>query len=42
MLAGAPKGFGDVTDLIVLDSIQWCFPALDAAAQARHLRLVQD
>ncbi|WP_351237688.1 hypothetical protein [Streptomyces sp. NPDC002133] len=41
MLAGAPKGFDDVTDLIVLDSIQWCAPPLDAAAQARALRLVQ-
>ncbi|MGW0704325.1 hypothetical protein ACWD0A_34635 [Streptomyces sp. NPDC002867] len=35
MLAGAPKGFDDVTDLIVLDSIQWCTPALDTTAQAR-------
>ncbi|MGW6569820.1 hypothetical protein [Streptomyces sp. NPDC054975] len=42
MLASAPKGFDDVTDLIVLDSIQWCSPALDVAAQARALRLVQD
>jgi hypothetical protein len=42
MLASAPKGFDDVTDLIVLDSIQWCTPALDVAAQTRALRLVQD
>ncbi|MFI6107595.1 hypothetical protein [Streptomyces sp. NPDC051310] len=42
MLASAPKGFDDVTDLIVLDSIQWCTPALDTTAQARALRLVQD
>lgn len=42
MLASAPKGFDDVTDLIILDSIQWCTPALDATAQARALRLVQD
>ncbi|MDH2393746.1 hypothetical protein QCN29_34290 [Streptomyces sp. HNM0663] len=42
MLAGVPKGFDDVTDRLVLDSIQWCTPALDVAAQARALRLVQD
>ncbi|MEU3708369.1 hypothetical protein AB0E82_39535 [Streptomyces anulatus] len=42
MLASAPKGFDDLTDLIVLDSIQWCSPPLDAEAQSRHLRLVQD
>ncbi|MEV0493392.1 hypothetical protein [Streptomyces atratus] len=42
MLASAPHGFDDVTDLIVLDSIQWCTPPLDPAAQARALRLVQD
>lgn len=42
MLASAPKGFDDVTDLIVLDSIQWCTPVLDTTAQARALRLVQD
>lgn len=41
MLASA-QGFDDVTDLIVLDSIQWCAPALDTAAQARALHLVQD
>ncbi|OEJ28729.1 hypothetical protein AS594_34025 [Streptomyces agglomeratus] len=42
MLASAPKGFDDITDLIVLDSNQWCTPALDTTAQARALRLVQD
>ncbi|MEV6133058.1 hypothetical protein AB0M05_40770 [Streptomyces violaceusniger] len=42
MLASAPEGFDDVTDLIVLDSIQWCAPALDAEAQTRALRAVQD
>ncbi|MFD9505030.1 hypothetical protein [Streptomyces sp. NPDC060035] len=42
MLGSAPQGFDDVTDLIVLDSIQWCRPALDGAAQRRALRLVQD
>ncbi|MFD5427715.1 hypothetical protein [Streptomyces sp. NPDC127084] len=42
MLAGAPKGFDDVTDRLVLDSIQWCTPALDTTAQTRALRLVQD
>ncbi|MGP4001569.1 hypothetical protein [Streptomyces sp. 8N706] len=42
MLASAPKGFDDVTDLIVLDSIQRCFLTLDVAAQACALRLVQD
>lgn len=42
MLASAPKGFDDVADLIVLDSIKRCSPALDAATQARALRLVQD
>ncbi|NUK55486.1 hypothetical protein HRW14_35655 [Streptomyces lunaelactis] len=42
MLASAPQGFDDVTDLIVLDSIQWCTPALDTAAQARALHLVRD
>ncbi|MGW0704272.1 hypothetical protein ACWD0A_34335 [Streptomyces sp. NPDC002867] len=29
MLVSAPEGFGDVTDRLVLDSIQWCTPALD-------------
>jgi hypothetical protein len=42
MLASAPQGFDDVTDRLVLDSIQWCSPALDTTAQARALRLVQD
>ncbi|MEU5109616.1 hypothetical protein AB0H07_46535 [Streptomyces sp. NPDC021354] len=42
MLASAPQGFDDVTDLIVLDSIQWCTPALDTPSQTRALRLAQD
>ncbi|WP_326709958.1 hypothetical protein OG758_11890 [Streptomyces sp. NBC_01474] len=42
MLASATKGFDDITDMIVLDSVRWCVPALDEAAQARALRLVQN
>ncbi|MBV7674074.1 hypothetical protein STHAL_32015 [Streptomyces halstedii] len=42
MLASSPQGFDDVTDLIVLDSIQWCTPSLDMTGQTRALRAVQD
>ncbi|MEU8708727.1 hypothetical protein [Streptomyces sp. NPDC048565] len=42
MLGRSPHGFDDVTDLIVLDSIQWCSPAPDTAAQRCALRLIQD
>ncbi|MEU2158892.1 hypothetical protein ABZ532_28435 [Streptomyces sp. NPDC019396] len=42
MLASAPERFDEVTDRLVLDSVQWCTPVLDTAAQARALRLVQD
>ncbi|MEV5204376.1 hypothetical protein [Streptomyces sp. NPDC053720] len=40
MLASAPQGFDRVTDLIVLDSIQWCSPGPDDDTRARALRLV--
>lgn len=42
MLAEASQGFDDVTDLIVLDGIQWCTPPLDTAARACALHLVQE
>lgn len=41
MLASAPQGFDDVADFIVLDSIEWCSPASDTAAQAHALSLTQ-